>query len=244
MKELKDTNINTLEIEIKAKDFVVGIGSLLFIGSIISIVFGAGQFFSHTQSISKGIDEINGSSNAAAFGISGPTGGGGSCSKNNYCGGLCFSQAVLANPLYSYKDCCVMLYLSFSVSQEVKTYTSPYGQKFTTVYSQQESNNIGVNPNVFLFSKPYSKGNVHCYPGIVHNPTSLNCNGVEYEWDPSFSIPLGFFGTPKLVYDFQLTLIIQNNGKEVKIFAYSFVDGQVTINYAEIIMGLISIPTD
>ena len=239
-----DQEIPILEVNVTVRDFIIGICGLLFALSIISIIFSSFTANS-AQSIAIKNNVNNSNNNISSFGMPGHPGG--SCTQTTYWDTTQYSNSLWVNPLYSYSACNVTEYLSFEISQVEKTFTNPYGNKMITIDSPEVSTSIGINPNVFLFAEfchPYSSGNLQCIAGVEHDPYSMSGTvyGVEYIWTPSFDVSLNFDGSERAIMSFNLEFIIQNNGKEVQIYAFYKDSGGKQMNWVQLMATVLSIP--
>lgn len=242
MKNMTYDKINLLNLDVRFEDFCSGLTRILFVFSIISIIC-ASLFSNGNNGVGKQSGLEGGSTIISPFREIGPGGCGGSRSSTvTYYGGLSFSQSLYANPIYSLVGTNVQEYLTFKISQKVFESRAPDGQTIIHLSPVKNSTNIGVSPDIFLYCQPYSYGVFKEINGIVHDPESLNCYGCEFVWSPSFSVSQSFVGTPKITYNFLLEVIIQHDGANVKIYGWESINGKVDINWAEIVMGLISIP--
>ena len=243
MKNIPNEEINLLNLDIRFEDFCSGLARIIFIGSIMSMILVC-SFLTGNESLEKqnGTDSMINS--ISPFRPIGPGGSGGTssyCSRTTYYGGLSFSYCIYAHPLYSLIGNYVIEHLRLEVSQQVLVSRANGFQSFY-VLPAKNSTEIGVCPNIFLYCKPYSYGVFKETRGIVHDPVSLSCQGCEFTWSPSFSVSQSFLGTPTVTTNFLLQVIIQHDGGHVKIYEWESLNGKMGIDWAEVVMGIISIP--
>ncbi len=241
MQNILKKEINLLNLDISFEDFCSGLARIPFIGSITSMILVC-SFLTGNESMEKqnGTDSmINSISPFQQMEIGGS--GGTYCSRTTYYGGFSFSCCIHANPIFSAKGKNVMEHLCLEVSQQVLVSRANGFQSFY-VLPAKNSTEIGVCPNIFLYCKPYSYGVFKETEGVVYEPISLSCQGCEFTWNPSFSVSQTFFGTPTITFNFLLQVIIQHDGGNVKIYEWESLNGKIGIDWAEVVMGIISIP--
>ncbi len=241
MKDITNKEINLLNLDIRFEDFCSGLTGILFIGSITSIIAVCSiSIGNNSMEKQNGTDSmVNGISPFRQTGTGGS--GGTECSKITFYWVLSFSYSTHSNPLYSLTGKNVMEHLCLNVSQQVIVSRANGFQTYCVLQSKN-STEIEASSNIFLYSKPYSYGVFKVTEGIVHDPVCLSCKGCEFTWSPSFSVSETFFGTPKITTNFLLQVIIQHDGPHVKIYEWESLNGKISIDWAEVVMGIISIP--